>query len=354
MAQYTEHTCTLPNGVNMFYTDSGAPPTTDYTTLLVFHGTGFNGFCLTPLHQHAHAHNLRIILCNRRDYHGSSPFTDDEIAELHAGKKMFQDRIALQTAWLLEHFIKHENTPRPTDDGKKGGFILMGWSFGCSSVLALLSDPVAIPAQLYQTVEPYLRSFVLDDPPFEAMGHFPPQLPELYNAFADPAYTTFEEKFANFQHWISSYFKHPNIGSGDAAGMFVAKPSPDSANSTFSRWTDEEKVRYSEQAAAVRADLPALSPAMQATLKGQFHSAVFSAEVVSSHFPRTAILYISGADTVYPAMWGYMASSSMYAAAQARGDVLRPMTFRLVEGGNHFMHYDSPDVLLGEIVDCRK
>ncbi|KAJ7830656.1 Alpha/Beta hydrolase protein, partial [Mycena olivaceomarginata] len=254
---YTEHTCTLPDGVNILYTDSGTPSTTDYTTLVVFHGTGFNGFSMSPLHAHFQSQNLRIIVCNWRDYRGSTPHTDAEIAELHAGDKAFQDRLALQTAWLLEHFIVHEHTPKPTVDGKNGGIILMGWSFGGASALALLADPGIVPPQLYQNIEPYLRSLVLYDPPFEALGHTPPQLPEFYNAFADPEYTTFDAKFANFQHWISSYFSRPDIASADAAGMFVAKAPTESANSTFGRWKDEERMEYSDAAAALRADLPA-------------------------------------------------------------------------------------------------
>ncbi|KAF7378222.1 Aminodeoxychorismate synthase [Mycena sanguinolenta] len=350
MTQFTEHTCTLPDGIDIFYTDSGAPATRDYTTLVAFHGTGFNGFSLWPLHKHAHQRNVRTILCNRRDYHGSTPHTNDEIAELQSGNKAFQDRLALQTAWLLAHLIEHQHTPRPTGDGKKGGFVLMGWSYGAASALALLADPVAIPGELYQTIEPYLRSLVLYDPPFQALGHPPPSLPGLYDAFADPDYTTLDAKFTNFQRWISSYYKHPNIASRDAAGMFVAKPPADTANSTFDRWTDEEKARYSEIVAAVRVDLPALAAAMQATLKTQFHSVLFSTDLVTSHFPRTPILHISGAETCYPGMWGYMSSFSSYAAAQERGDVSRPTTFKIVEGGNHFMHYDMPEIFLKEVM----
>ncbi|KAJ7333437.1 hypothetical protein DFH08DRAFT_1021130, partial [Mycena albidolilacea] len=213
----------------------------------------------------------------------------------------------------------------------------LGWSFGGASALVLLADPGIVPPQLYQTIEPYLHSLVLYDPPFEALGHIPPQLPEFYNAFSDPEYTTFDAKFANFQHWISSYFPHPDIASANAAGMFFAKAPTESANSTFGRWTNEEKMEYSDAAAALRADLPALSPAMQATLRAQFHSALFAPEIVSSYFPRTTILYISGAATCYPGMWGYMASYAMYTTAQARGDSLRATTFRLLEGENHFV-----------------
>lgn len=76
---------------------------------------------------------------------------------------------------------------------------------------------------------------------------------------------------------------------------------------------------------------------MQATLRAQFHSALFAPEIVSSYFPCTTILYISGAATCYPGMWGYMASYAMYNTAQARGDSLRATTFRLLEGQNHFV-----------------
>jgi hypothetical protein len=40
---YTEHTAILPDGIEIYYTDSGAPRSNDYTTLVVLHGSGFNG-----------------------------------------------------------------------------------------------------------------------------------------------------------------------------------------------------------------------------------------------------------------------------------------------------------------------
>ncbi|KAK7050645.1 Aminodeoxychorismate synthase [Favolaschia claudopus] len=364
----TDNICTLPDGIKIFYTDSGAPETSDYTTLVIFHGTGFNAFNFNPLHAHAHSNNLRIIACNRREYHGSTPLTDDEVAELNSGSPAFLTKKALLVAQFLEYLIKQQSTPRLTDNRQNGGFVVMGWSFGAAYPIALLAQSTAIPPELYQTIEPYLRAVVVNEPPIEALGLPPPPLPTLYNAFTDPEYPAFSAKFQNFQNWISSYFEHPDLTSDDPAGLYVGKPLPESCgkSSTFSRWSAEEKARYCEAKAPMRADLPVTAPAMQTHLNAQFKAAFFfnfnfsssSSDLVSyassSHFPRTPILYVCGTETAYPMLWAYKTASAMYAHAAAgeRGDTasVRPTTFQLVEGGNHFMHYDMPDVLLREVV----
>ncbi|KAK6995793.1 Aminodeoxychorismate synthase [Favolaschia claudopus] len=361
-----DNICTLLDGIKFFYTDSGAPETSDYTTLVIFHGTGFNAFNFNPLHAHAHSNNLRIIACNRREYHGSTPLTDDEVAELSSGSPAFLEKKALLVAQFLEYLIKEQQTPLLTDNRQNGGFVVMGWSFGAAYPIALLAQSTAIPTELHQTIEPYLRAVVVNEPPIEALGLALPPLPNLYNAFTDPEYPAFSAKFENFQNWISSYSNHPqqpqttnhpDLTSDDPSGLYVGKPSPESCpkSSTFSRWSAEEKARYCEGAAPMRADLPVTAPAMQAHLNAQFKAAFFfkfSSDLVSSqsHFPRTPILYVCGTETAYPMLWAYKTASSMYAAARERGDAVRPTTFKLVEGGNHFMHYDMPDVLLREVV----
>ncbi|KAK7050634.1 Aminodeoxychorismate synthase [Favolaschia claudopus] len=343
----TDNICTLPDGINIFYTDSGAPQTSDYTTLVIFHGTGFNAFNFDPLHAHAHANNLRIIACNRREYHGSTPLTDDEVAQLNSGSSAFLTKKALLVAQFLEYLIKQQSTPRLTDNRQNGGFVVMGWSFGAAYPIALLAQLTAIPAELYQTIEPYLRAVVINEPPIEALGLPPPPLPTLYNAFTDPEYPAFSAKFENFQNWISSYSKHPDLTSDDPAGLYVGKPSPDRCttrkSSTFSRWSAEEKARYCEAKAPMRADLPVTAPAMQTHLNAQFKAAFFfkfsssssSSELVSSssHFLRTPVLYVCGTETAYPMLWAYKTASSMHAAARERGDAVRPTTFQLIAGG---------------------
>jgi len=42
-AMYSAQTFTFTGGIEIFFTDSGVPPSTDYTTLLIFHGHAFTG-----------------------------------------------------------------------------------------------------------------------------------------------------------------------------------------------------------------------------------------------------------------------------------------------------------------------
>jgi hypothetical protein len=116
---------------------------------------------MVRLHEHAVDNNLRVVIWSRRDYRGSTKYTDVELDDLRAGRKIFQDRLAIQLAWFLEHFIKHEKTPKLSVDRDSGGFILMGWSFGNATMLSLFSDPDVIPRTLYETVEPYMMSLIL-------------------------------------------------------------------------------------------------------------------------------------------------------------------------------------------------
>ncbi|KAJ7156545.1 hypothetical protein C8R43DRAFT_883852 [Mycena crocata] len=258
MSFYTEHTVKLPDGIELLYTDSAAPPeSANYTTLVVLHGSGFNGDSMISLHEHAHKNNLRVILWNRREYRGSTKYTDDELDNLKAGRKIHQDRLALQTAWFFEYFIRHEHIPKLSPDRKTGGFILMGWSFGNATTLALLSDPTVIDKPLYETIEPYIMSLVLYDPPHNALGHTLPGQENFYNPWMDPDYPTLELVFDNFQACVSSYFKHPDITSGNSSGMASTKRTE---KRTVNRWTNEQKERYFEHMAAIRTELPSCVP----------------------------------------------------------------------------------------------
>ncbi|KAF7341425.1 Aminodeoxychorismate synthase [Mycena venus] len=347
MINYTEHTVKLPDGIELLYTDSGAPISASYTTLIVLHGSGFNGDGFVPLHEFAHRNDLRVILWNRRDYRGSTKYTDAELEDLAAGRKVFQDRLAMQLAWFLEHFIKHENTPKISVDHGSGGFILIGWSFGNATTLSLLADPAVLPTALYETIEPYLRSVVLYDPPYIALGYELPGHESVYDPFTDPDCSTPAAIYDNFKHWVSSYYTHPDIASGKPSGMSFAKRT---AKRTYVGWSEEQRARYFDGEAAVRSELPAYAPPMQATLKAQTHEALLNEKLVSCYFPKVKILHISGTETCYYCMWGYMESFRLYNEAVGREEKVRTTKFKLVEGGNHFLHYDIPEEFLREVV----
>ncbi|KAG7087839.1 hypothetical protein E1B28_013777 [Marasmius oreades] len=135
---FSNNTYILSDNIRIFFTDSGPPPhSNDYTTLVVLHGTPFNGYGLEKLHTVAHSLNLRTVIWNQHDYPSSTPYTDSELEELNQGRKIFMDRINKQIGQSLKQFIEKENIPKATSDRKAGGIAIMGWSMGNLSAMAL-------------------------------------------------------------------------------------------------------------------------------------------------------------------------------------------------------------------------
>jgi predicted alpha/beta-fold hydrolase len=133
--QDTERLIKLPDGIEIFYNDSGpVPGSEDYTTLVTLHGSGFNGG-FQPMINCAQSKNFRVINWNRRHYHGTTPYSEEELDDLRNGRKVFFDKHAAQLAWFLEYLVKVEQVPKPDTEAKTGGIVVMGWSFGNTTTL---------------------------------------------------------------------------------------------------------------------------------------------------------------------------------------------------------------------------
>ncbi|KAG6864538.1 hypothetical protein C0991_008885 [Blastosporella zonata] len=159
----TSHTYKLVGDIDIFFTDSGPPPSsTDYTTLIVLHGSAFTGDGFEKLHNYSHKHNLRTVIWNRRDYPGSTQYTDAEIDDLNNGRKIFLDRLAIQVADFLKQYIEKESIPKISADRKAGGFAIMGWSMGSATAMPLFSEPSLLAPELYALLEQYVKDLVLD------------------------------------------------------------------------------------------------------------------------------------------------------------------------------------------------
>ncbi|KAF9062032.1 hypothetical protein BDP27DRAFT_1300589 [Rhodocollybia butyracea] len=177
-------TYSLSRGIELSFTDSGAPPNSvDYTTLLVVHGTAFNAYQFHKLHSYAHALNLRTILLHRRDYVGSTPYSLTELEEISEAKKVFWERLSAQLAEFVVMLIQKEGIPRLTQSTEsrsegldlkgRGGVAIMGWSFGCATVLSLfgvVKNPM-ISDKHYDLLQEYIGDFILYDPPHVAFGY---------------------------------------------------------------------------------------------------------------------------------------------------------------------------------------
>ncbi|KIK69363.1 hypothetical protein GYMLUDRAFT_152793 [Collybiopsis luxurians FD-317 M1] len=250
-------TYTLSEGIELSFTDGGPPPNSvDYTTLFVVHGTAFNAYQFKKLHEHAHAFNFRVVTLHRRDHAGSTPYSPSELEEIQQSDRVFWERISAQLAELLKSFIEHEDIPKPTvtEGRRSGGIALMGWSFGCATVLALLGLPEnsrISDNELHNFLSQYIGDFILYDPPFLALGY--PVSPDgpNYSPWLDPNIAPADFP-AIFGKWVGSYYDHYCYDSTtrslstlasihDLDGVRPHADKEEEISTTF--WTEEELTK---------------------------------------------------------------------------------------------------------------
>ena len=116
----------------------------------------------------AAANRVRLVLVNRRDYPGSTPLSDAELAEL--GSPHLQTRakalaqqgadIGLFLAWL----VREEKIPAMSVDWKgrqQGGIVLVAWSLAHTPLAGFLASADKLPADALRTLEPCLRAYCI-------------------------------------------------------------------------------------------------------------------------------------------------------------------------------------------------
>ncbi|KAK0460403.1 uncharacterized protein EV420DRAFT_209411 [Desarmillaria tabescens] len=318
------------NGTVLFFTDSGpVPGSTDYTTVVIFHGSAFTGHTFHKLLPMAGENNLRLVILNRRDYAGSTKYTDEELAELREGKTEFLQRLGSESAYFLAWFVKTHDIPKIGTDGKSGGLATVGWSLGTTTPLSILSHPEVIPSETYDALEPYFRQMIFYDPPHLAFGYDQP--PEGYNPFTDPELKTAEEIFANFGYWVSTYYDHPDLASRSPSGLDFSKRGtrPSIENMT----PDDMKVTFDGEAAG-RMEFPMYFPPMQPTIRKQTETALYDEEAIKKILPKLEIVHQFCTASNWYCVWGFF-GNELFAPK-------RPIRFIEIPGANHFVHWDDP------------
>ncbi|KAG7090233.1 hypothetical protein E1B28_011833 [Marasmius oreades] len=347
---FTSHTYELSNNIQIFFTDSGPPPHSDnYTTLVVFHGSAFNGAGYEKLHSVAHPLNLRTVIWNRRDYPGSTPYTDSELEDLRQGRRVFMEKIGVQVGEFLEQFIENENIPKVSSDHKAGGIAIMGCSMGNSSAMALFSDPKLSPPETYLKLKPYIKDLVLYEPPHLCFAYPLPPGVDVYNPLNNSDQTIPGSKAPNFKFWVSSFYNHRDINSADLRDMDT--PTKGSSDATITKWSQEEFQRYVNETATVRSELPMFVEPMQTTLKELSDRVFYDEGLTRTYFPDLKLTMVVGTRSNWMCTWGSLETQRIHDLRVEKGAAVRPMkTYRII-GGNHYAHWEDPNTLLKKALE---
>ncbi|KAI0072578.1 hypothetical protein K474DRAFT_1711475 [Panus rudis PR-1116 ss-1] len=208
-------------GTVLYYEDSGAPANRNnvYTTVIIVHGTNWNGGVFRKVLPLGSEHNLRVITVNQRDYTASTPPSASELAQLTSQSprerlQYLKDR-AKEIAKFVLWIITNENLPPPdanhSGGGRaEGGVSLVAWSSGNHLLLPFLAlGGDFLSPQEQSLMGKYLRSYVMFDSPPDTSGISPPILGDPNTTPANN-YTVLEdpEVAKAYGALASSYFTH--------------------------------------------------------------------------------------------------------------------------------------------------
>lgn len=102
---------------------------------------------------------------NRRDYPGSSPYSEGELSRLRTGDAKahidFARNRAGEFATFIRHYVEQNQIPQATEDQSAGGIVLLGWSAGNNFIIPILAHADSIDSETRLKIEPYLRSIAI-------------------------------------------------------------------------------------------------------------------------------------------------------------------------------------------------
>ena len=314
------------------------------------------------------ANRVRIILVNRRDYPGSTPLSDAELAELGSpdletrAKALAQQGLdmGLFLAWL----VREENIPPVSidRDGKQqGGIALVAWSLAHTPLAGFLAHADALPADALRALDPCLRAYCIfgehvpilsfpgppattliasmrTDAPHGSFG-----LPTLskYHPLVEPTYPM-EERVPRFYSWVSTYYTHSDLArrTRDPALLDTA-PLPYPAPACCARPATLDAIT---PAALEAVSWPGPIQGSEALLHGMPLGVAFEQTRrmlldvnVGRVLPRCKVVVIWGENTLWEMAGAAWAVEKVYKECEASGRAGRALEVVEMPGANHFV-----------------
>lgn len=336
------------SGTELFFTDTGpVRGAHNYTTLVIVHGIAFTGETFHRLLPYGKRDKVRVVVVNRRQYDGSSKYSDAELQAINSGHASVLRKLALEVANFLVWFVRTQNIPLPTENKRAGGICLMGWSLGTVSCLSLLSHPGIVPKIVHSKLQNYLRKIILYDPPHCAFGYEKPD--QAYDPFQDPGFAdNMGAAFDHFCYWATASFDHRGLATRSTSDLDFSKMGQNPA------WGDvpvEDRPRFVDASAAATADVGMLYP-MQPAIKIRSHKALFDDKVIRAVLPNVELVYLYCTDSFWPSVLTFVEIETQYKEHVSSGRKARPMQFVEMKGANHFVHWANPRLFWTTVVDA--
>ncbi|KAH9478789.1 hypothetical protein JR316_0009250 [Psilocybe cubensis] len=328
------------DGVELGYIDSGpVNDSSDYTTIIVIHGLCFSSTIFKRVQAMAASKNIRFIAVSRRNYPGSTAFTPAELEVMVNGTDEQRDtwmkNRGHEYAILIDKLIEKYQLPPVASDRKSGGVVLYGWSLGSGEANATIAHADTLPASVRDRLQKYLRALILHEGPPLVFGL---PMPEKNWAPFQIESVPPELKFPMFAQWVTGYFDHGNaLATRELNDLSYILPSSFKPGTIYNLTMEEYTSAVCTGQKEASSEIPYMF-GFQSQLHSAYQKALFDPQI-KTLFPSLVKAYLSGEKA--PA-FGIAAMWAIQDEAEKRG-ALKSMRFEMVEGINHFPHWEEPE-----------
>jgi len=335
------------HGTKLAYTDTGAPSDA-YTTIFAVHGMAFNSGTFEPVQALAKAANVRFVAVTRRNYRGSTPFTEEELKVVNNGpeeeKTAFIVKRGVELLTFMDKFLQEKKVPlQPLQEGKPGGIAIVGWSLGNTVTLSAIANIKSAAPEVQQRLRPLIHTLILHEASKTVLGHAPdPRNWVPWNLVDQTIPEKIEMPF--FAWWTTAYFEHDDLSDRTGSGLEYHAPSYKLRPPTVYSIAAAGRLDILELEAPAKTDVPYqiyFFPQYQA-----LYSSLYSKET-RDLFPNMKVFYFGCENTV---SFGPSTTWMIEDHDKEHGGGF--IKAKLVKGINHFSSWDDPEITLQLYQDC--
>ncbi|KAJ3871571.1 hypothetical protein F5051DRAFT_457042 [Lentinula edodes] len=337
-------TYTLSNNVQFFYEDTGAPGAQEYTTFFVVHGHTYHSGLFKKLLQVAHSHSHRMIAVNRREYAGSTPYSEAELKVFAEGPDEERFKLLItegaNLALLLDGLIDSLSLP------KNGDIAIVGWSLGNIFTIPLLASINTLPPQVRDRLGLHVKRTILWDAPSQPLGIESP--PEAYNPLWDEELAP-EARGVEFGKWLTYYFVHGDLSNHDMKEFNYRYNDPNKKR-TFEDLPLEELFKIIDLSPGAKCDTPLCEPPFAKVERDIVKMALFDSKTRAA-WRGMKVWHILG----YANAWNvHLAAWKLEEQVHAAASLEPAVDFTILKGVNHFGMWDDPEALVNRFELCLK
>ncbi|KAH9896514.1 hypothetical protein C8Q73DRAFT_413243 [Cubamyces lactineus] len=297
---------------------------------------------LLPL---AEKHKIRVLLLNRRDYPGSQPYSEEELALLRPVEgdggevqtldilwAFTRDRAVELYTWLATSVTEGKIQPFDTAT-RTGGAVLAGWSLGSVWMLCLLAHGDLACNIKGVNLRQTIRRVVFYDPPYQVLGYHAQSSNPLLDTMLTP------DQLTNvFAQWVSGYYDHGTVPEDIEYERPLKEPSP-----TLLRLTPQERdaAFYDKPGRPGGSDYMLFGNGFRYGLFERLHDAVFYP--AHDMWREMELRYVWCDQSISDVLWGMWRLREEIDEAKKTRKRMRPVTILRLRQANHFVGVSPPD-----------